>query len=75
MPRPNDEEVTQRAGSLQALTGLTEADFQALLPRFERAFMTHMQDRTVNGPPARGAAIVPLTPFRCLHSQTHGSSF
>jgi hypothetical protein len=48
---PNDEEVTQRAGSLQALTGLTEAEFQALLPHFERAFMTYMQDRTIDGHP------------------------
>ena len=48
---PNYEEVTQRAGSLQALTGLTEAEFQALLPHFERAFVTYMQDRTIDGHP------------------------
>ena len=29
VPMPSDEEVTLRAGSLQALTGLTAADFQA----------------------------------------------
>jgi hypothetical protein len=29
VPMPNYEEVTQRAGSLRALTGLTEAEFQA----------------------------------------------
>jgi hypothetical protein len=28
---PSYEEVTQRAGSLRSLTGLTEAEFQALL--------------------------------------------
>jgi hypothetical protein len=48
---PNSEEVTQRAGSLQALTGLTEAEFQALLPYFEQAFVTYMQDRTIDGQP------------------------
>jgi hypothetical protein len=29
VPLPSYEEVTQRAGSLRALTGLTEAEFQA----------------------------------------------
>ena len=48
---PRYEEVTQRAGSLQALTGLTEAEFQALLPHFEQAFVTYMHDRTIDGQP------------------------
>jgi Helix-turn-helix of DDE superfamily endonuclease len=48
---PSYEEVTQRAGSLRSLTGLTEAEFQALLPHFEQAFMTYMQDRTIDGQP------------------------
>src|SRR5262245_35778315 len=48
---PRDEEVTQRAGSVQALTGLTTAEFQALRPPFERAFVTDMQDRTIDGQP------------------------
>jgi hypothetical protein len=48
---PRYGEVTQRAGSLQALTGLTEAEFQALLPYFEQAFVTYMQDRTIDGQP------------------------
>ena len=48
---PSYEEVTQRAGSLQALTGLTEAEFQALLPHFEQAFVTYMHDRTIDGQP------------------------
>jgi hypothetical protein len=33
------------------LTGLTDAEFQALLPHFEQAFVTHMQDRTIDGHP------------------------
>jgi Helix-turn-helix of DDE superfamily endonuclease len=45
------EEVTQRAGSVRALTGLTEAECQALLPLFEQAFVTSMHDRTIDGPP------------------------
>jgi hypothetical protein len=48
---PSSEEVTQRSGSLRALTGLTDAEFQALLPHFEEAFVTHMQDRTIDGHP------------------------
>ena len=48
---PRYEEVTQRAGSLRSLTGLTEAEFQALLPHFEQAFVAHMQDRTIDGQP------------------------
>ena len=48
---PSYEEVTQRAGSLRALTGLTEAEFQALLPHFEQALVTSMQDRTIDGHP------------------------
>ena len=48
---PSYEEVTQRAGSLRAMTGLTEAEFQALLPHFEQAFVTSMQARTIDGQP------------------------
>jgi hypothetical protein len=48
---PSYEEVTQRAGSLRSLTGLTEAEFQALLPPFEQAFVTYMHDRTIDGQP------------------------
>ena len=48
---PSYEAVTQRAGSLRALTGLTEAEFQALLPHFEQALVTSMQDRTIDGHP------------------------
>jgi hypothetical protein len=45
------EEVTQRAGSLRALTGLTEAEFQALLPLFEQTLVIYMHDRTIDGQP------------------------
>ena len=48
---PSDEEVTQRAGSLRSMTGLTEAEFMALLPRFEQAFVDYMQDHTIDGQP------------------------
>ena len=48
---PRYEEVTQRAGSLQALSGLTDAECQALLPHFEQALVTYMQDRTIAGQP------------------------
>jgi hypothetical protein len=48
---PSYEEVTQRAGSLRSLTGLTEAEFQALLPHFEQSLVTYMYDRTIEGQP------------------------
>ena len=48
---PRDDEVTQRAGSLQAMTGLTEREFTALLPHGARAFAAYRQDRTIDGQP------------------------
>jgi DDE superfamily endonuclease len=48
---PSYEEVTQRAGSLRAMTGLTETEFQALLPDFEQAFETYMGTCTIDGQP------------------------
>ena len=48
---PSYEDVTQRAGSLRSMTGLTEAEFMALLPHFEHAFVVYMQDRTIDGQP------------------------
>ena len=48
---PSYDEVTQRAGSLRSLTGLTAAEFQALLPHFEQAFMTYLDERTIDGHP------------------------
>jgi Helix-turn-helix of DDE superfamily endonuclease len=48
---PSYEEVTQRAGSLRAMTGFTDTEFQALLPAFERAFERYMATRTIDGQP------------------------
>jgi hypothetical protein len=48
---PSDKEVTQRAGSVCARTGLTEVEFTALLPYFERALVGSMQDRASEGQP------------------------
>lgn len=48
---PSYEEVTQRAGSLRARTGLTAEEFMGLLPPFEHAFVTYMQDHTIDGQP------------------------
>jgi len=48
---PSYEEVTQRAGSLRSLTGLTETEFQALLPHFEQAFEAYMGNCTIDGQP------------------------
>jgi hypothetical protein len=48
---PSYEDVTQRAGSLQAMTGLTQQEFEALLPHFEHALGASLQDRTIDGHP------------------------
>ena len=48
---PRDDEVTQRTGSLRAMTGLTEPEFTALLPHFERALAAYLQNRTIDGQP------------------------
>jgi hypothetical protein len=48
---PSDEDVTQRAGSLRAMTGFTEPEFTALLPHFEQALMAYLRDRTMDGQP------------------------
>lgn len=48
---PSYDEVTQRAGSLRAMTGLTQPEFVALLPHFEHAFLTYMEDHTIDGHP------------------------
>jgi hypothetical protein len=48
---PSYEEVTQRAGSLRAMTGLTEQEFTALLPLFEDALGAYLRDRTIDGQP------------------------
>jgi hypothetical protein len=48
---PSDEEVTQRAGSVRAMTGLTPQEFTALLPHFKRAFLADMEDHTIDGHP------------------------
>jgi hypothetical protein len=48
---PSYEEVTQRAGSFRAMTGLTPQEFSALLPLFEYAFLAYMATHTVDGQP------------------------
>ena len=48
---PSYDEVTQRAGSVRAMTGLTEQEFTALLSPFEHALAVYLQDRTIEGQP------------------------
>jgi hypothetical protein len=48
---PSYEDVTQRAGSLRAMTGLTGQEFTALLPLFEDALGAYLRDRTIDGQP------------------------
>jgi hypothetical protein len=48
---PSYEELTQRAGSLRAMTGLTAPEFTALLPYFEHAFLVCMEDHAIDGQP------------------------
>jgi Helix-turn-helix of DDE superfamily endonuclease len=51
VPMPSYDEVTQRAGSLRAMTGLTQPEFSALLAHFEHAFLAYMNHHTIDGPP------------------------
>jgi hypothetical protein len=48
---PSDADVTQRAGSLRALTGCTEQELTVRLPHFEHALAAYLQDRTIDGQP------------------------
>ena len=48
---PSYEDVIQRAGSLRAMTGLTEPEFTALLPHVEHALAAYLQNRTIDGQP------------------------
>jgi hypothetical protein len=48
---PSYEEVTQRAGSLRSMTGLTAQEFEGLLLPFEQAFVAYMHDHTIDGQP------------------------
>ena len=48
---PSYEDVTQRAGSLQAMTGLTQPEFEVLVLHFEPAWAAYLQDRTSDGQP------------------------
>ena len=51
MPLPSDADVTQRAGSVRAMTGGTAPALTALLPPFEHALAASRQGRTIDGPP------------------------
>jgi hypothetical protein len=48
---PSYEEVTHRAGSLRAMTGLTPQEFTTLLPHFEHAFEAYRERHTIDGQP------------------------
>ena len=48
---PSYEDVTTRAGSVRPMTGLTEQEFEVLLPHFEHALMAYMQAHTIDGQP------------------------
>jgi hypothetical protein len=46
---PSYEDVIQCAGSVWAMTGLTEQEFTALPPHFEPACMAYREDHTIDG--------------------------
>ena len=48
---PSSEGVTQRAGSLGAMTGLTATELQALLAVFTQAFERALATRPIDGQP------------------------
>jgi hypothetical protein len=71
---PSYEEVTQRAGSLRSMTGLTEAEFMALLPHFEQTLVVYLQDRTIEGQPRTSCRYssydnCPLPTIAALHNK------
>jgi hypothetical protein len=48
---PSYDEVTQRSGSVRAMTGFTEPECTALLPHGERALAADLQHRPIDGHP------------------------
>jgi hypothetical protein len=60
---PSYEEVTQRAGSLRAMTGLTPQEFSALLPHVEHAFLAYMEHHTMDGQPRTSRRYRPYDHF------------
>jgi Helix-turn-helix of DDE superfamily endonuclease len=48
---PSYEEVTQRAGSLRAMTGLPQQEGSPLLAHFEHALLASREDHTMEGQP------------------------
>ena len=49
----NYAKLSAKPKHFHALTGYTLVEFQALLPEFERSFLTHMQAFTLEGKPRR----------------------
>jgi hypothetical protein len=45
------QEVTTCAGSMRAMTGFTETEFQTFPPPFEAAFDAYMRGHTADGQP------------------------
>jgi hypothetical protein len=48
---PSDEEVTQRAGRVRAMTGITPQEFTARLPHFAHALLDSRAEHTIDGQP------------------------
>jgi Helix-turn-helix of DDE superfamily endonuclease len=65
---PSYEEVTPRAGSLRAMTGLTDPAFSALLPHFEHACLAYMAHHTIDGQPrtSRRYGTYDTSPFAAM---------
>jgi hypothetical protein len=72
---PSYEDVTTLAGSLRAMTGLTDQEFQALLPPFEQAFVAYMQAHTIDGQPRTVAATGRMTHVPCPQWPTNSCLF
>ena len=71
---PSDAEVTQRAGSLRSLTGLTETEFQACCPMLRRRLgPTWMSVRSMDNR-AQVAVTRPMAPVHCPRARTNGFS-
>jgi hypothetical protein len=56
------------------MTGLTQQESSARLPRFEHAFLAYMEDHSSMDNPAQAAAIVHMRPLPYLRWPTSCSS-
>jgi hypothetical protein len=53
------QDIVHNQARVRALTSLSPDEFAALVPHFERCFLQHMQDFTIDGLPRRNRRYTP----------------